>query len=69
MNSRPYKVYLLLAKTLGLLCLVLICNTASAQTDIECVFNWTQTFYPNLFSPPVSGVQSSPPYTYRYSGP
>lgn len=79
MNSRPDKIYLLLAKTLGLLCLVLICNTASAvkvpeqatnaasaQTDIECVFNWAQTFYPNLLSPPVSGVQSSPPYTYRY---
>lgn len=79
MNSRAHKVYLLLAKTLGLLCLVLICNTASAvkvpeqatnaasaQTDIECVFNWAQTFYSNLLSPPVSGVQSSPPYTYRY---
>lgn len=34
--------------------------------NIECLFNWAQTFHPNLFSPPVSGVQLSSPYGYRY---
>ncbi|TAK62904.1 hypothetical protein [Methylobacter sp.] len=79
MNNQQRKSYPLLARTLGLLILVVICNTAAAinspvQTantapslkNIECSFNWAQTFYPNLFSPPVSGVQFFSPYTYRY---
>lgn len=57
---------------------VSIWNTADANTDssvdisavelsnVECLLNWAQTFHPNLFSPLVSGVQSSPPFTYRF---
>src|SRR5665811_674241 len=35
-------------------------------TNIDCLFNWAQTFNPSLFSPPVPGLQFSSPYTYRY---
>ncbi len=37
-----------------------------AQFNPDCLFNWAQTFYSNLFSPPVSGLQFFAPYTYRY---
>lgn len=38
----------------------------SAPADTECLFNWAQTFYPQLFSPAVIGLQQSSPYLYRY---
>jgi pimeloyl-ACP methyl ester carboxylesterase len=60
-----------------LIILVVFCNAAAAinsfvkadtapEPNIECLFNWAQTFYPNLFSPPVSDTQFFSPYTYRY---
>lgn len=77
MNTQQRKNDSLLARTLGLVMLAVFCNTASAiessveadnatTSHIECVLNWAQTFYPNLFSPAVHGVQFSSPYTYRY---
>lgn len=79
MNNQQRIGYSSFAKTLRLITLVVICNTTAAinfpaqaadarsSTDnIECLFNWAQTFYPSLFSPPVSGVQFSSPYAYRY---
>jgi len=41
-------------------------NTEASLNQVECLFNWAQTFYPNLFSPPASGLQFSSPYAYRY---
>ncbi len=35
-------------------------------TNTACLFNWAQTFYPNLFSPAVTDVQFAAPYMYRY---
>lgn len=62
---------------LGLIFLAVFCNTATATdfsvkadtvtpSNTECLLNWAQTFYPNLFSPLVPDVQFSSPYTYRY---
>jgi triacylglycerol lipase len=70
----------LLTRTLRLIILVVFCSIPSATnfpvktadatpaSNSECLFNWAQTFYPGLFSPLVSGVQFSSPYTYRYYG-
>ncbi|PSJ16027.1 esterase/lipase family protein [Nitrosomonas supralitoralis] len=80
MNSQQRKGYSVSASTtLRLIILMLICNTAvtiyspvqAANTEpplknIECLFNWAQTFYPELFSPLVSSAEFSSPYTYRY---
>jgi triacylglycerol lipase len=79
MNNQQRIGYCSLAMTLRLIILVVICNTTAAinspahaaaaepsLNNIECLFNWAQTFYPSLFSPPVSGVQFFSPYTYRY---
>ncbi|MGZ4955426.1 MAG: esterase/lipase family protein [Methylobacter sp.] len=77
MNHQPRKNGSLLTRGLGLIFFVIFCNTAAAidsavkadaaaQPNIECVLNWAQTFYPNLFSPLVSGVQSVSTFTYRY---
>lgn len=79
MNNQQRIGYSSLAKILRLIILVVICNTTAAinfpahaadaepmLNNIECLFNWAQTFYPNLFSPPVSGTQFSSPYTYRH---
>ena len=78
MNNQQRKGAPLLARTLELIILVMFFNLAAAinspvkaadtaQTDIECLFNWAQTFkYAPLFSPPVSGLQFSSPYTYRH---
>ncbi len=79
MNNQQRKSYSSLARILGSIILVAVCNIATiinspaqaanaipSLNNIECLFNWAQTFYPNLFSPPVSGVQSSSPYIYRY---
>lgn len=77
MDNQQRKSNSLLAHALGLIILAAICNTASANEsavkadiatppNIVCMMNWAQTFYPNLFSPLVSGVQLSSPYTYRY---
>ena len=77
MNNQQRKSDSLLARALGLIILAAFCNTAAANDpsvkadtatppNIECLLNWAQTFYPNLFSPLVSGVQFSLPYTYRY---
>jgi len=41
-------------------------NDTTASTDTECLLNWAQTFYPQLFSPAVMGLQLSSPYLYRY---
>jgi triacylglycerol lipase len=74
-----HKGYPLLARTLGLIILVVFCNLATAINspvkaadttpsldNIDCLFNWAQSFNSSLFSPPVSGLQFSSPYTYRY---
>ena len=77
MDNQQRKSNSLLTHALGVIIAAAIYNTASANdstvkadtatpTDIMCMMNWAQTFYPNLFSPPVSDVQFSSPYTYRY---
>jgi len=77
MNNQQRRSGSLLARGLGLIILVAFFNTAAANDssvkaepatlpNIECVLNWAQTFYPNLFSPWVTGVQLSSPYTFRY---
>jgi triacylglycerol lipase len=79
MNNQQLRDCPLLAKALGLIILVMLCSTAAAinspvqaasiaptLNNTECLFNWAQTFYPSLFSPPTSGVQFFSPYTYRY---
>jgi triacylglycerol lipase len=78
-NNLQYKDNSLLARTLRLMIFVVFCNTAAAiispaqaadtapsLNTIDCLFNWAQTFKPSLFSPLVSGLEFSPPYTYRY---
>lgn len=78
MVNKQCKSTFLLAPAFGLIFYVAFWNTAVASDDssvksnttmpsnVECLLNWAQTFYPNLFSPLVSGVQLSAPYTYRY---
>ncbi|MCP5245418.1 MAG: alpha/beta hydrolase [Burkholderiales bacterium] len=77
MNNQQRKSDSLLVRALGWIILMAFCNTAAAiessvkadnatTPNIECLLNWAQTFYPNLFSPAVQGVQFSSPYTYRY---
>ncbi len=78
MNNLQRRSGSLLARALGLIILAAFYNTAAVANDssvkaepatlpnIECVLNWAQTFYPNLFSPLVAGVQLSSPYTFRY---
>ena len=77
MDNQQRKNNSLLTHVLGLLILVTFCKTASADDSavkadtatppgIVCMMNWAQTFYPSLFSPPVSGVQFASPYIYRY---
>ncbi|TKC98849.1 trypsin-like serine protease [Polyangium fumosum] len=40
---------------------------APTNAQISCVFNWAESAYSNLFSPPAPGVLlPSPPYMYRY---
>jgi triacylglycerol lipase len=79
MNNQQRKSYRLLARVVGWIVLMAVGNAGAATNspvqaadiapptkNMECLFNWAQTFYPNLFSPVVPDVQSSPPYTYRY---
>jgi triacylglycerol lipase len=77
MNNQQRKNSSVLARTLALIIFAVFCKTAAAidfpaaadtatPSNTECVLNWAQTFHPKLFSPMVSGVQSFPPYTYRY---
>jgi triacylglycerol lipase len=79
MNNQQLKDYPLLARTLRLMIFVVFCNiaaainspvkaadTAPSLNTIDCLFNWAQSFNPGLFSPLVSGLQFSSPYTYRY---
>ncbi|MGR8998257.1 MAG: esterase/lipase family protein [Gammaproteobacteria bacterium] len=78
MNSQRHQDYSLMMKTLGVLLFVAFFNMAVAinspvkaadtlpPANIDCLFNWAQTFHPDLFSPAVSGVQFSSPYIYRY---
>ncbi|MGZ4979421.1 MAG: esterase/lipase family protein [Methylobacter sp.] len=77
MNNRQRKSGSVLARAFGLIIFAAFCNTATAidssmradapaQPNIECFLNWAQTFYPNLFSPSVTGTQLSSPYTYRF---
>ena len=72
MNKNNFFIYLV-----GILLLTTIYSTTApaqsttqadtpASTDTECLFNWAQTFYPQLFSPAVTGLQLSSPYIYRY---
>lgn len=72
MNKNNFFIY-----ALGILLLITIYSTTvpaqstpqadtPASTDTECLFNWAQTFYPQLFSPAVRGLQLSSPYLYRY---
>ena len=77
-NNQQLKGNSLLARTSGLIILLVFCNIAVLinspvkaadavpPPNIDCLFNWAQTFYPNLFSPQMSGEQYSSPYTYRY---
>lgn len=78
MDYQHHKDKSLLARTLGVIILVLIFNMAAAinspvkaadtapPPNIDCLFNWAQTFHHDLFSPLGSGSQYSSPYTYRY---
>jgi triacylglycerol lipase len=78
MNNRQRKNGSLPARALGLIVFVVFCNTAAAvdspvqtgtapsRNNIECVFNWAQTFHPKQFSPPAQGVQTFSHYSYRY---
>ncbi|MGZ5027867.1 MAG: esterase/lipase family protein [Methylobacter sp.] len=69
MNTQQHKDYRLVVKILGLILLMAACNAKAADIppkNIECLFNWAQTFYPGFFSPLVPNVQVSSPYTYRY---
>ena len=77
MDNQQRKSNSSLTHALGLIILLTFCNTSAANEsvvkadtatspDIACIMNWAQTFYPNLFSPLVSGFQYSSPYTYRY---
>lgn len=41
--------------------------TSSGQySRIDCLFNWAEIYYPQLFSPAGYASQASPPYYYRY---
>lgn len=77
MNNPQSKNRSVMAHALAVIIFAVFCNTATAidlsaktvapaQPTIECLFNWAQTFYPNLFSPAVTGLQLSSPYTYRF---
>lgn len=72
MNNSKRADNSLVAKSLGLLMFGIVCSPAQASNaapslnHIECLFNWAQTFYIDLFSPPTSGLLFSSPYTYRY---
>jgi pimeloyl-ACP methyl ester carboxylesterase len=71
MNNQKLKRDTLLARTLGLVIIALFSNNASAsdsseQNDTECLLNWGEGFFPDLFSPAMAGVYYSSPYTYRY---
>lgn len=76
MNNRQHKCGSMPTCALGLAMLIMSYNAAAgvnpvravtpAPPNIECVLNWAQTFRPNLFSPAMSGVQYSSPFTYRY---
>lgn len=77
-NNQQLKGNFLLARISGVIILLVFSNIAvlisspvkAAEAvpppNIDCLFNWAQTFYPNLFSPQMSGEQYSSPYTYRY---
>ena len=77
-NNLQHKDKSFLPRTLSLIILVVFFNLSAAinspvqaadsipPANIDCLFNWAQTFYPNLFSPQVSDVQFSSPYYYRY---
>ncbi|MGZ5028820.1 MAG: esterase/lipase family protein [Methylobacter sp.] len=77
MNTQQRKNGSVLARAWILIIFAVFCKTAAAidfpakadtatPANIECVLNWAQTFHPKLFSPMVTGVQSFPPFTYRY---
>jgi len=77
MNIQQCKNSSALLRVLALIIFAVFCKTAAAidfpaaadtatPSNTECLLNWAQTFHPKLFSPTVSGVQSFPPYTYRY---
>jgi pimeloyl-ACP methyl ester carboxylesterase len=77
MNNRQRKSGSTLLRALALIIFAVFCKTAAAidfpaeadtatPSNSECLLNWAQTFHPKLFSPMVSGVQSFPPYTFRY---
>jgi glycerophosphoryl diester phosphodiesterase len=46
--------------------LVAFLNTEVNLSPTECLFNWAESKYHNLFSPPGAVSQFSWPYTYRY---
>lgn len=76
MNNQQSKSDSLLARALRLITFLVFCSSAAvfsspvkadtSPANIECLFNWAQTFLPGLFSPPVSDFQLFSPYTYRY---
>jgi triacylglycerol lipase len=77
MNIQQRKSGSALLRTLALIIFAVFCKTAAAidfpaaadtatPSNTVCLLNWAQTFHPRLFSPTVSGVQSFPPFTYRY---
>jgi hypothetical protein len=39
---------------------------SALRNQIECLLNWAENNYPNLFSPVGSTTQFQPPYTYRH---
>lgn len=58
-------IFAVFCKTAAAIDFPVAADTAT-PSNTECLLNWAQTFHPKLFSPTVSGVQSFPPFTYRY---
>ncbi|MGR9117260.1 MAG: esterase/lipase family protein [Gammaproteobacteria bacterium] len=78
MNDQQRKDRPSLARLSGVIILAVFFNMAATinspakaadnppSPPVACFLNWAQALYPSLFSPLVSDVQFSAPYTYRY---
>lgn len=78
MNNQSCRAIPLLGRRGQSILFLVICSLATGMnspakaaetaslSNINCLFNWAQTFYPQLFAPPVSGLQFTTLYTYRY---
>lgn len=70
MNNRQRKNGSVLARIMAALIFAAFCHSAAAAdtapSNVECLLNWAQTFYPKLFAPKLPDVRFSSPYIYRY---